>query len=385
MTRQVLSVGQSKDKALLTKSQKEFNRLTKKIAQMQADVKGFEEAVGKAQQRVAQDLAPLLRQHEERRADMVRLLDRAYETGKWGARERKKLEHIILEMCQELIGEQKMDDLKPIYNKYSGSDFDEDDTEAEEATASLMREMMQQMFGINIPEDADVSTPEKMQAYLAERMEQQEAEEEERKRKAAERRAQKPKTAKQIEREEKKAEKDQKKAEEEAKTTKSVREVYLDLVKAFHPDREPDEAERQRKTEIMQRVTDAYERNDLLALLQLQLELERIDQNHLETMAEEKLQHFNKLLRKQAAELDELLWGIKHALAQMTNRQPYLITSPMLLDYWLDADIKSTKKQLRQLEKDLQELADTQVLKAWLKSYKIQKPREEDFFMDLFG
>lgn len=377
MTHQVLSVGQSKDKALLSKSQKEFNRLTKKIAQMQTDVKGFEEAVGKVQQRVAQDLAPLLRQHEERRADMVRLLDRAYEGGKWGARERKKLEHIILEMCQELISEEGMDDLKVIYNKHSGSDYDEDDAEAEEATASLMREMMQQMFGIAIPEDADVSTPEKMQAYLLERMGQEEAADEERRRKAAERRAQKPKTAKQLEQE-------QKKAEEEAKVTKSVREVYLDLVKAFHPDREPDEAERLRKTEIMQHVTDAYERNDLLALLQLQLELERIDQEHLETMAEEKLLHFNKLLRKQAAELDELLWGIKGALSQMTNRPPYQITDPSLLDYWLDKDVKSAKKQMRQLEKDLRDLTDPKVLKIWLKSYKIRKPKADDFF-DLFG
>ena len=109
MTHQVLAVGQSKDKALLTKSQKEFNRLTKKIAEMQADVKGFEEAVGKVQQRVAADLAPLMQQHEERRADLVRLLDRAYESGKYGSRERKKLEHIILDMCQELIAEEGME------------------------------------------------------------------------------------------------------------------------------------------------------------------------------------------------------------------------------------------------------------------------------------
>lgn len=384
MTHQVLLIGQSKDKTLLTKSQKEFNRLTKKIAEMQADAKGFEEAVGKMQQRVAQDLAPLMQQHEERRADMVRLFDRAYESGKYGSRERKKLEHIILDMAQELIAEEGMDDLKLIYDKYADEPYDEMDAEADEATAAIARQMFSQMFGIDIPDDVDVSTPEKMQAYLAERMEQQEAEQEQRERIAQERRAQKPKTAKQIEREEQKAKKDQKKAEEEAKTTKSVREVYLDLVKAFHPDREPDETEQLRKTEIMQRVTAAYERNDLLALLQLQLELERIDQDHLENIAEDRLQHFNKILRKQAAELNELLWGIKHSLAQMTNRQSYLITSPALLDYWLDADIKKLKKEMRQLEKDLRELADPQVLKAWLKGYKIQKRGAEDFF-DLFG
>ncbi len=384
MTHEVLLIGQSKDKAQLTKAQKEFNRLTKKIAEMQADANGFEQAVNKMQQRIAQDLAPLMRQHEERRADLVRLLDRAYESGKYGSRERKKLEHIILDMAQELIAEEGMNDLKLIYDKYADEPYDEMDAEADEATAALARQVLSQMFGIDIPDDVDVSTPEKMQAYLAERMEQQEADDAERKRQSAAHRAQKPKTAKQIEREQKKAEKDQKRAEEEAKTTKSVREVYLDLVKAFHPDREPDETERLRKTEIMQRVTAAYERNDLLGLLQLQLELERIDQDHLETIAEEKLQHFNKILRKQAAELNELLWNIKQALSQMTNRQPYLITSPALLDYWLDADIKKMKKEMRQLEKDLRELADPQVLKAWLKGYKIQKRGNEDF-LDIFA
>lgn len=385
MTHQVLTVGQSKDKALLTKSQKEFNRLTKKIAQMQANAKGFEEAVGKIQQRIAQDLAPLMQQYEARRADLVRLLDRAHESGKYKSQEKKKLEHIILSIAQELIAEEEMDDLKLIYDKYADEPYDEMDAEADEAASAMARQMISQMFGIDIPEDVDVSTPEKMQAYLDQYMKQQEAEQGQRQQAAQERRAEKPKTAKQIEREEKKAEKDQKKAEEDAKVTKSVREVYLDLVKAFHPDREPDETERLRKTEIMQRVTAAYERNDLLALLQLQLEFERIDQDHLETMAEEKLQHFNKLLRKQAAELDELLWSIKNALSQMTNRQPYLITSPMLLDYWLDADIKKMKKEMRGLEKDLHELADPHVMKAWLKGYKIQKRGAEDLFGDIFG
>ena len=385
MTYQVLTIGQQKDAALLSKPQKEFNRLTKKIAQLQADVKGFEEAIDKAHQRVAKDLTPLLREHHERRAEIVRLMDRAFESGKFKSQEQKKLAHIILEIAYQLISEYDMADLKPIYDKYADVNYDETDGEIDESAAAFAREVFGQMFGIDIPDDADVSTPEKMQAYLADHMEQQEKAELERQRMAEERRAQRPRTAKQMEREQKKIEKERKKAEEEAKVTKSVREVYLDLVKAFHPDREPEEAERQRKTEIMQRITDAYERNDLLGLLQLQLELERIDQDHLETIAEERLQHFNKILRKQAAELDELLWGIKVSLSQITSREPYQINNPLQIAYWLDVDIKRIRKEVRQLEQDFQDWSDPKELRAWLKGYKIRKPSPDDFLGDFFA
>jgi len=385
MTKQVLVVGQTKDKALLTKSQKEFNRLTKRIAQLQADIQGFEEATGRLQRRVAADLEPLMREYAQLRADIVRLMDKSYESGKYKSQEMKKLKHIIGTMAYELIAQGGMEDLKPIYDKYSDTNFDDEDAEAEEATATLMRNMMEQMFGIEIEEGADVSTPEKMQAYLDERMGREEAVQAERQRMAEEHRAQRPKTAKQIEREQKKAEKEKKQAEEKAKVTKSVREVYLDLVKAFHPDREPEEEERQRKTEIMQRVTAAYEGNDLLALLHLQLEFERIDQDHLENIAEDRLKHFNKILRTQAAELDETLYILIASIARVTNQSPYQINSPQQLEYWLERDVKNLKKQLREIEQDLRDLTDPVAMKAWLKSYKIRKPKEEDVFGDLFG
>jgi hypothetical protein len=47
------------------------------------------------------------------------------------------------------------------------------------------------------------------------------------------------------------------------------------LVAALHPDREPDEQERKRKTELMQRVNTSYGKKYLLLLLELQLEIEQ--------------------------------------------------------------------------------------------------------------
>ena len=52
----------------------------------------------------------------------------------------------------------------------------------------------------------------------------------------------------------------------------SLGAVYRRLVKELHPDREPDHAEREKKSRIMQDITAAYARGDLHALLQLELE-----------------------------------------------------------------------------------------------------------------
>jgi hypothetical protein len=62
----------------------------------------------------------------------------------------------------------------------------------------------------------------------------------------------------------------------------SVRDIFRKLTSQLHPDREPDAAERARKTALMQRVNVAYAANDLLALLELQLEVEQIDQAELD-------------------------------------------------------------------------------------------------------
>ena len=49
--------------------------------------------------------------------------------------------------------------------------------------------------------------------------------------------------------------------------SQSIREVYRKLAGALHPDRESDPQERERKTALMQRVNQAYAKNNLLQLL----------------------------------------------------------------------------------------------------------------------
>src|SRR3546814_14629934 len=73
-----------------------------------------------------------------------------------------------------------------------------------------------------------------------------------------------------------------------------------DVCSSDLPDRESDERQRQAKTALMQRVNQAYAANDLLALLELQLEIEQIDPSHIANAGEARLKHYNKEIGRES-------------------------------------------------------------------------------------
>lgn len=312
----------------LSKLQKEFNRLTDKIEKTRADLHDLREVAQSIQQRMQADYWPLVRQYIQIRADLVRLFDRAYDRNEYTKTERKKLADIIRTIAFALISEHGIDSLKPVYDKYSAQDFDQPFSEEVMPTHEQER----------------VADPEADEAHR----QQQDGE--------------KAKSAKWQERE-------AKKQAEERNSTKSVRTLYLDLVKAFHPDREPDETEKGRKTEIMHRVTEAYEKSDLLTLLRLQLEFERIDQTHLETLAETQLRYYNKILRQQAQELDDEFATLQNELATLTGQPRFTVHSRTGIEFSLNSDIAQLKRDIKQIKHNLKILADASQLKQWLKMY----------------
>ena len=357
------------DKKLLSPPQKEFNRLTSKIAETREQIAVLDEMGQRIKQRAALEMKPLVEKHQAHRADTVRLLDRMFRHYKFSKTEARKLRHIILGMSLDLV-QAGFEDLKEIFNFHSpDQDADAVHAEAEEVNMAMMKEMASRMYDIEIDDDADVDTPEKLQAYLEQKLAEREAEEELAQKKKGGR-AEKPKTAQQLKAEAKRAAQEEKRKEEEKKISQSVRAVYMDLVKAFHPDREPDEAEKVRKTAILQRVTAAYEANDLLALLQLQLELERIDGDHLNELADDKLRYFNKSLSSQLEELKDQLWNLERQLAQLANIGHYGYFNPKQVEWEFDKNLREIKKEIKRIKQDLQILRDPEVLKDWLRYYE---------------
>lgn len=354
------------DASSLSKAQKEFNRLTKRIAKLEKDVAGFREAATRLRQRVQTEYRPLQKAHSDQLAALVRLLDRAHDTYKLTKGERTKAVDLLLSMSYELI-EHGYDELKTIFDKYEPQGFDEMDAEGDKQASELMKQLFSQQFGIEFDPAVDVSTQEKFQAYVAQQMAEREAQFVQQEAQQAERRAQRKKSPKQQAAEEKKQ-------AEEKNITKAVRTLYMDLVKALHPDREPDEAEKTRKTELLKQVTTAYEANELLTLLRLQLELQHIDQTHLENLAEDQLRYYNTLLREQARELDEALYQEQQDLAAFSGRPYYFTPTPAALEYDYQQQKKALVAKTKQLAAEVLAFEhDPAALKAFLKAYKIPK------------
>jgi hypothetical protein len=239
--------------------------------------------------------------------------------------------------------------------------------------AEMIKGLAKEMFKVDIDDDVDVSTPEKFQAHLQDKLrEQAEAEE------AVKAAKPKKKTVKQLARE-------AKQQEDEALAGKSVQEIYRKLVAALHPDREPDEQERARKTELMQRVNTAYGKKDLLQLLELQLEAEQVDAAQLGHIADDRLKHFNKILGEQLAELTEEIGHIEMTFMERLNMPFFGKITPKHLLAELAHDMRQVKQDIAYIKEDLQDHADPAAFKAWLKAYRIPKPKRRDAFDELFG
>ncbi|GLU54512.1 hypothetical protein [Dyadobacter frigoris] len=365
----ILHIGAQKE--ILSKRQKEFNRLTKKIEQLEKTLLEFRGGKDELFNRINKEMNPIHGQINSLKAEIIRSMDRIFSDKIFKKNDKKKLSYLITDVSFKLIDEDGFEDLKPIFNRHNDIDFDTVNAEIEKEAAQMAKGMASQ-FGMHF-DDEDVSTKEKFQEKMFEKLLEMDEQLEEQERIKEEHKAQKPKTKKQLEKEEKQK-------HEEQRLTKSVRAIYMDLVKAFHPDREQDESEKLRKTEVMQRVTQAYNDNNLMALLKLQMELDRIDQEHLEKLADEQLIYYNKILKQQADELEYEKFYIVEDLASWCDMYPFEITT-------IETVMLKFNKEVRKLKSDFKKLKNEAVLwnnpleaKELLKIYQIPKDDNYDFF-----
>ncbi|MGJ0483029.1 MAG: J domain-containing protein [Methylomicrobium sp.] len=374
----IISIAQPSDAKELSKTQKQFNNLIKKIETQKQALLEWQESLPLYNQKITGEYQPLWDTYNQQRVDLVHLLDRAYDDKLFTKTDRAKIKHILIDLAEQLIIEHGREELKEIHNKYSGSDFDADQEETDAMAAELMKSMMGNMFGIDIDDDVDLSSPEKIQAFLHQKNQEAEAEYTEKQRQAEEKRARRKKTKKQLE-------KEAQKQQESQNISQSIREVYRKLAAALHPDRERDELERERKTRLMQRVNAAYEKKNLLQLLELQLEVEQIDQEHLNNIAEDRLKYFIKILKEQLSELEQEIAGYEQEFNVRMKRPFYTRLSPKTMMMSLEMDIRSLRRDIGNLKDDIKLFQNPSSLKAFLKSYKISKKRQADDFDDFLG
>jgi hypothetical protein len=289
---------------------------------------------------------------------------------KLGRGERAKLTQLLLDLLAAVLEEDADDDvLEALHDKYS----DVSREEIRQAEVDMAHTMLQDVFGLDIDDDHNASSPEELLEHAHRKMQDRAQHEE---RLAQER--EDARAAKRSKSSAAKAEAAQAKREQAAKeVSQSLREVYRKLASALHPDRETDPDARQRKTSMMQRVNQAYDANDLLTLLGLQLEIEQIDVAHLASVPPQRLAHYNQILKEQLSELEaELAHCVLPFLHSMGMGWGASL-SPATVDQALSADIAELRAAKRQIEQDLVAFRDPRKLREALKHYELEPDFDE--------
>ena len=360
----------------LSTAQKQFNSLIKKIDSKKKLLQEWQETLPVYQAKYDGEYLPLMTAMNQHKMQFVILLDQHYGNPLFKKNDKRKLKHLIVSVCESLFdGSDETEQLKTIFNRYSDDDYDTLLKNTHEDIEMVMKGFAKELFDIEVDHDVDLSSPEAFQAHIKEKLDQRQAQQ------AADAESVKPrkKTKRQLE-------KELRLQEEEALASKSIQEVYRKLVAVLHPDREPDEQERQRKTELMQKVNNAYDKKDLLKLLELQLEIEQIDLAHLGAIADTRLKHFNKILKEQLSELEENLTGIEHMVISLNYSMPYFgPPTPKQLLKSLDKDIREIQQDIKHIQLDIEQFQNPAELKIWLKAYRIPKASQYDEFDNMLN
>jgi hypothetical protein len=326
-----LNVVEQHGQASLSQGQKVFNALIKKLEAERQLLAAWQEMISLLQQHYVKQYQPLMRSYHGLVAQLVRLLDDAYSAKGLSRHDQEKISHIICSVSAGIIDDSDAAELKRIYHMHGGADVDtgmEQQNDAGESTQAA---------------DANLGAAT---AYEHERS------------------GKRKKSAKALTRE-------AKQQEELQNASQSVREVYRKLASALHPDREQDPVERVRKTTLMQRVNIAYDKKDLLGLLELQLEIEQIDQSRINSLSEQRLQHYSKVLMEQLAELRDEIAGLEADFRMRFNVGQAEPLSPALAMRHLKNNIKGLQQHIGGLKNDLLAFEDVRNIKAWLKNYRI--------------
>ena len=375
-----LSIAAPGSTRVLSPGQKKFNALVQQIGVQRQLLAAWNEGLPPVQHRHAQEFVPLMDAYGDLNASLVRLLDQRADNKALSKTDKFFLHELICEMVGPLMHTPHAAEMKAIYNRHSAIDFDSKAKAAQDG----LKQVVQDELGIDLQGQAlDAASPEELlarvQAHIEAQMEAhmaQQAAQREQARSKHQQARRKP-SAKQAQAE-----------TEQANASQSIRAVYRKLASALHPDREPDTTERARKTALMQRVNQAYQENDLLSLLQLQLEIEQIDQNALDGIAEDRLKHYNKVLGGQLEELQHAVQMLEHRFKRQYTVGPHERVNPATLvkvfvrhKQRLVADTQALQRQLKALGGDLK------YFKLWLRQQRemAQEDAELEEFLEGIG
>ncbi|CAN5866729.1 J domain-containing protein [soil metagenome] len=349
----------------LTPEQKRFNTLIKQIEMARETLAEWHANMPLYGQAHNARVVPLIDELVAERRALAFALDALVTRPGWSRAEVATLCELIVAAAETVLaGDPDSDpEVKGLFDKYNETAFDDEVGQAREHA----RQMMEAATGLDLGDD-HIASDDDLLRRVHEGMAAQ-AE-----RAAADEAAQPARPQRQTAA--------QKRRQAEAQlATQSVREVFRKLASALHPDRETDPAQREHKTALMQKANQAYAANDLLALLELQLQIEQVDASHLANASAERVRHYNKVLAEQLAELKNETEAV-----QLDFEMRFMLdlpgkVSPNQLGRIVDEEVRELRAALLALQRDRRTAeGDRAAAKSWLKrERKRLKDEAEDF------
>ena len=346
----------------LAPAQQRFNKLLEKIERLTAllaQTQGLTSTFGPL---YSSTLQPLQAQCDAARRDMVLWLDARLQNAGLTPALQRDVQAMVCALSEgmALAGDPAM---RAAHDRHSPQSL----ADKEKAAADDIQDMLQRMAGVDV---SDLNTGESVQDLLdagmqrvrqrmLDEQEAQEARAAEAAAKRATQRVEKPRTAAYI------------KAQAQREDAQgALRTIYRQLASALHPDRETDEAERVRKTELMGQVNTAYERRDLMALLTLQLQCEQLDATAISRLTTEKMAALTTLLKEQAAALERDLFDEQERVEMAFGLSPQMPLNAAGLTLWLQSQAADLADAAAAMQADLLGVQTDAGLKRWIKLQK---------------
>lgn len=337
-TKQAIKIVASKDKPL-SKQQQTFNRLTKRIENLQKGIQSESEKLEQILILYAEKVPSLEKAIAENQIKLAKKLSHSTRSIKYGKRQLENLGLVVLFLLNEAFTIIEPDEeTEALYDQWSATTFAEEKDLQETEMKMRMEDMLREQMGIELDLSDMDNSPEsfaRMQQKIREELDRRIEEEKQNN-------ASQKKTKKQLE-------KELKLKEAETMKLKSLRNIYISLAKALHPDTETAPTEKLRKEELMKKVTIAYNDKDLPTLLQLEMEWVISENDHLANMPDEKLKLYIASLKEQVAELERERNALYHHPRFSSIR--HLVHYNVINAQWeINYQVSAHKKQKKSLE-----------------------------------
>jgi hypothetical protein len=336
-----------------TPQQKRFNTLVRQIERARLSLAAWQEGIAAYRQAYQKEVEPLHDSVFTTKRKWAFTLDALSDRPGWSRAESTLLGELVCRIAGDLLQEKDDDqELQALFTRHNGTDFATEQQSQLQATL----EMMQDVTGMDLGDTAGIKDDDDLAELLHRKMREEQV---------AEAARQAARSARQ-----RKSPARKKREAEEEQATQSVREIFRRLASALHPDREADPARREAKTALMQRANQAYAANDLLALLQLQLEIAQVDAAQIADAGEEKLRHYNKALAEQLEQLKQELARLETGFRMDAGMPPGVLVNPAKLGDLIKQIKRELREYLAQLQQEVRLLADPAAARRWLKRYR---------------